>query len=174
MNSTDKEVQLYQAIHEFQIDHWVETTPTGYRIRTASGLKLLQVLGLAGILMFVMYLKASGPRGEAPDWFKWVVLGAFLLALLAVVMTVYRRTHVDLSTRKASVQILGYPVFQRPLSDFKGFSFDPGMVVNGVDPGGVLYMHFQDGGKLRVVQLRDPNDLENLQRFILQTIRSQS
>jgi len=173
MTDPEKKLQLIESIKHYRLYEWITTCPGGFQtLRTGSGSKLLIGMLMAAALWGLMYFKARGRYSdEAPAWFWWVTALLALMAALGVVFTLYRQTIFDLEKGEVRVEILGMTTFQRAFRDFEKFSFDPGYVVNGVDPGGVLYMHFKNGGKLRLAQLRDPKTLENLQWFVIDAIK---
>jgi hypothetical protein len=88
--------------------------------------------------------------------------------VVAICFSQYRIVKFDLTEKKVYVTILGTTIFQRPFAEFERFSFDLGYVVNGIDPGGILYMHFKTGPKMRLQQLRDPDDIRKIQFLIIE------
>ncbi|MBL7814582.1 MAG: hypothetical protein JNL70_06220 [Saprospiraceae bacterium] len=172
MTKREKELKLNDFIYDLEINHWLATNENGFHtLQTGSSGKFYQMLFLFGVLLLIMFLKATPRVGETPAWFKWFAFLSVLGVLLASAITLNRKTIFDLENDVVKVTVFGISIFHRSLSSFEKFSFDPGYIVNGVDPGGVLYMHFKNGGKMRVVQLRHPDDLQNLQRFILGALK---
>ncbi len=172
MTNPEKKLHLIESIKHYRLYNWITTCPGGFQtLQTGSGSKLLLGMLMVAALLVLMYFKVCDHYSdEAPAWFWWFTGLMVLFMLVAVVFTLYRQTIFDLEKGEVRVEVLGQPTFRRPFRAFEKFSFDPGYVVNGVDPGGVLYMHFKNGGKLRLAQLRDPTTLENLQRFVIGAI----
>lgn len=172
MTEQEKKPKLIESIQHYRLYDWITTCPGGFQtLQTGSASKLLIGMLMVAALLVLMYFKVCDHYSdEAPAWF-WGFTGLMvLLMLVAVIFTLYRQTIFDLKIGEVRVEVLGQTTFRRPFREFEKFSFDPGYVVNGVDPGGVLYMHFKNGGKLRLAQLRDPTTLENLQRFVIGAI----
>jgi len=171
MEPSEKKLALEKLLQHYRLSTRLSICPGGFETRqTGSASKLMPPLGMAALLMVLLYFRTSSRIGEAAPWFKWFVLVMIFFAILAVAFTLYRKTIFDLEKDRVRVEVWGIVTFQRPFSDFEKFTFDPGYVVNGIDPGGVLYMHFKAGGKLRLVQMRDPVLLENLQSFVLEAL----
>lgn len=172
MTTQEKNRQLKESIKHYHLYEWITPCPGGFQtLKTGSGSKIFALMLLAAALMLMLYFKVRvNYDDDAPTWFWWLAGTMILLMLARLVFTVYRYTIFDLEAGMVRVEILGWTSFQRPFRAFEKFSFDRGVVINGVDPGGTLYMHFKGGGKLRLAQLRDPNTLNNLQHFVIEAI----
>ncbi len=172
MLSQDKKEKLQDDINLYHLYDWLEINTTGFNTqKTGSGRNLWQILLLLSGMFFLMYMKTTDSRGRQSEGFGWFIFFFVLCLLAIVIMTLGRKAVFDLEKREVRLMILGSTTFQASLDDFEKFSFDPGFIVNGVDPGGILYMHFKKGRTMRLVQVRNPNDLANLQDFILETIK---
>lgn len=169
MISQDQKQKLQETINLYHLYDWLETYEDGFKTKkTGSGRKLWQVLLLLSGIFFLMYMKTAKSMDDDSNLFIIV----FVLCMVGIIiMTLGRKAVFDLEEREVRLNILGRTTFRESLNDFEKFSFDPGYVVSGVDAGGMLYMHFKGGRKMRLIQVRDHNVLDNLQDFIIETIK---
>lgn len=158
--------QRYALIQHYRLNDWLEATDTGFRTRqfADAGIRW-KTTGLAALLIIAMVLKF----GSLDLHIGWL-LGCLALFGLLALGRHYWRIEFDLVERKVSAGFGKMGVFKRDLSQFTGFGWDKGYIVNGVDAGGSLYMNFNGASKLRIAVLRDPEDFRNLQTVLIEAM----
>lgn len=158
--------QLDQLIQHYNLDHWLEVTDTGLRTCqfTDAGIRW-KTLTLLGLVLIAAALKFDSL--DLPIGWLWGSLALFGLLALG---RHYWRVEFDLAEGKVHAGFGSTGIFERDLSQFTGFGWDRGYIINGVDAGGSLYMNFNGASKLRIAVLRDPEDFRNLQTVLLQAI----
>ena len=158
--------RLYTLVQHYRLDHWLEVTGTGLRTRqfTDAGIRW-KTTALASLVLIAIALKFSSLDLNI----GWLLGCVAVYGLMAWGRNNWR-IEFDLEEGKVQAGFGNTGIFERELSQFTGFGWDRGYIINGVDAGGSLYMNFNGASKLRIAVLRDPEDFRNLQTVLLQAL----
>lgn len=162
MSPQEQELQLNQSIQHYQLEDWVAAFPGGFQtLRLFSDWKIALLI-IKLMAMFFIFLKAYSelPPGDS-GWFTMLTVAIVGLGAFALIFGLTRSVVFDLENDEVRVTLLGSTIFRKCLQGAIGFSYRY---------QGTLYLEFNDHRNIRIADISNEKELENLKRFILDAL----
>jgi hypothetical protein len=169
MQSKENKERIKNIIRTYKVGHWLYVNNSGIGFRQLVSEKNL-VNWLIAVLLFGVVIFIKLMSYEPDPWVYWMFGATGLLTVLVFVFVLNRELSIDLEKGEAVSSIWGIKLSRKPLTEFKRFTAEGGLVVNGLDTGGHLYMQFEFG-RIRIATFRNEQDFYNLQYTILEIIQ---
>jgi len=162
MTPHEKDHQRYQSIRQYQLEDWVEIIPGGFRtVRLFPDWKIAVLIITLGAGLFGFLVDYSQVDAGDSGGFKVFIVAILALTAFAFIFVFTRSVVFDLENDEVRVTLLGSVISRKRLRGVTGFSYRY---------QGTLYLEFDDYRIIRIVDISNKKELENLKQFILEAL----